>query len=82
MASIIIVGVLNSNTPQQNAGVFVGEFNYSGWDANIKLNQAHGGLYGFFNIIPAQFNLNVDNLEAIDGMINDQDLKPLLGANV
>ena len=82
MPSIIIVGAINSNTPQQNAGVFVGEFNHAGWDANMKLNQGHGGLYGFFNVIPAQFNLNLDNLEMIDGAINDQDLKPLFGTNV
>lgn len=71
MASIIIVGVLNANIPQQNAGIFIGEFNYSGWDANIKLNQGNGGLYGFFNVIPAQLNLNIDNWEVLDGLIND-----------
>lgn len=82
MPSIIICGVLNSNTPQQNAGAFIGEYNIGGWDANIKLNQGHGGLFGFFNVIPMQLNLNVDNLEGIDGAINDQDIKPLGGANL
>ncbi len=82
MSSVILIGAVNTNTPQQNAGVFLGEFNFSGWDANIKLNQAHGGLYGFFNIIPVQYNLNLDNMEIIDGVINDQDIKPLAGSNI
>lgn len=82
MPSLIILGAINSNTPQQNAGVFIGEFNYGGWDANMKLNQGHGGLYGSFNVIPAQLNLNIDNMEGIDGAINDQDLEPVFGTNV
>ncbi|GGJ10613.1 hypothetical protein GCM10010885_19770 [Alicyclobacillus cellulosilyticus] len=82
MPSIIICGALNSNTPQQNAGAFFGEFNFGGWDANIKLNQGHGGLYGFFNLIPAQLNVNLDNLELIDGAILDQDLKAEQSANI
>jgi hypothetical protein len=79
---ILLCGALNSNTPQQNAGAFVGEFNFGGWDANIKLNQGHGGLYGFFNFIPAQLNINLDNMEGIDGVILDQDTKPIQSGNL
>lgn len=82
MPSIVLIGAVNSNTPQQNTGIFIGEYNLGGWDANIKLNQGHGGLYGFFNIIPLQWNLNLDNLEIIDGAINDQDLKPMASINL
>lgn len=82
MPFILLCGALNSNTPQQNAGAFVGEFNFGGWDANIKLNQGHGGLYGFYNLIPAHLNINLDNMEGIDGAILDQDMKPIQSGNV
>lgn len=82
MPSVILIGAVNSNTPQQNTGMFIGEYNFGGWDANMKLNQGHGGLYGFFNVIPLQLNLNLDNMEMIDGVINDQDIKPVASANL
>ena len=75
MLSLIILGIVNQNTPQENAGLFVGEGNMGGWDANMKINQGHGGYYGSFNLTPGWINLNIDNLEGIDGLINDQDLK-------
>ncbi|GMA57667.1 hypothetical protein C7445_10356 [Alicyclobacillus sacchari] len=82
MPCVILVGVFNTNTPQQNAGSFFGEYNVGGWDANMKLCQGHGGLYGFFNWHPVQVNVNFDNFELIDGAINDADLKPSATANV
>lgn len=48
----------------------------------MKLAQGHGGTYGFFNFYPLQVNIIFDNLEAIDGMMNDQDFKPIMTANV
>lgn len=75
MPSLILIGVANQNTPQENAGIFLGEGNMGGWDANMKINQGHGGFYGFFNVTPGWININLDNLEGIDGMINDQDVK-------
>lgn len=80
--SLIAFGVINQNTPQQNAGLFLGEGNIGGWDANMKLSQGHGGSYGFFNLYPLQVNILFDNLEVIDGMINDPDFKPTMTANV
>lgn len=82
MPAVIVIGAVNSNTPQQNTGIFIGEYNLGGWDANMKQNQAKGGLYGFFNVIPLHFNLCVDSMEAIDGIINDQDVKPMGTANL
>ncbi len=82
MPNLIVFGVINSNTPQQNAGVFVGEFNSSGWDANAKQNYGHGSVYGLFNTFIGQWNLNIDSFESVDGMIIDQDFKPLLGGNM
>lgn len=79
--SLIAFGVVNQNTPQQNAGLFMGEGNLGGWDANMKLAQGHGGTFGFFNIFPLQANILFDNLEAIDGMMNDMDFKPTVAAN-
>ncbi|RIV22047.1 hypothetical protein D2Q93_09720 [Alicyclobacillaceae bacterium I2511] len=81
MPSIILCGVFHTNTPQQNAGSFFGEYNFGGWDANMKMSQGHGGTFGFFNVFPFQVNINFDNLEIIDGMMNDMDVKPLLGSN-
>ena len=82
MASVICFGAININSPQQNGGVFVGEVNCGGWDANQKTNNAHGALYGFFNIILNQQSYLLDNSEMFDGMINDQDFKPMVGGNI
>lgn len=82
MPSIIIMGTVAQNTPQQNAALFMGEGNIGGWDANMKLAQGHGALYGFFNFMPLQFNLLFDNFELIDGIMNDQDFKPVVEGNI
>ncbi|MCL6454726.1 MAG: hypothetical protein K6T78_14060 [Alicyclobacillus sp.] len=82
MAVVILVGAFNSNTPQQNAGSFFGEWNLSGWDANMKMSLGHGGTFGAFNSYPINFNLNLDNFEVVDGAINDPDFKPEAGTNV
>jgi len=82
MSSIIICGMLNSNTPQQNAGVFIGKYHFTGWDSNVKANQGHGSTTGFFNQMYQQINVNMDSYEVADGVINDQDFKPLGGINM
>lgn len=82
MPSLIILGMVSQNTPQQNAGTFIGEGNIGGWDANMKLNQGQGGTFGFFNLTPVWVNINVDNLEGFDGVINDQDFKPTVALDV
>lgn len=75
MPNLISFGVLNVNTPQQNAGVFVGQVNMTGWDANQKLNIAHGGMFGIFNASVLTWNFTFDGFEFIDGAIMDQDMK-------
>ncbi|WP_242549120.1 hypothetical protein [Alicyclobacillus mali (ex Roth et al. 2021)] len=65
MPSVILLGSLLMNTPQQNAGAFVGEYNFAGWDANRKMSQAHGGEFGFFNWSPGFYNLNLDSFEVV-----------------
>jgi len=82
MPSVILLGSLLMNTPQQNAGAFVGEYNFAGWDANRKMSQAHGGEFGFFNWSPGFYNLNLDSFEVVDGAINDADAKPVFGSNL
>lgn len=82
MPSVILVGALNSNTPQENAGAFFGEFNFSGWDANMKISQGHGGTFGSFNWFPLNVNVAFDNFEMIDGAMIDNDLKPMAGVNL
>ncbi|MCL6593653.1 MAG: hypothetical protein K6T31_06720 [Alicyclobacillus sp.] len=82
MPSLIWIGAMNASTPQQNAGLFIGEINMTGWDANQKFNQAHGGLFGILNANFVWICNNVDGLEGADGNILDQDNKALLSGNV
>lgn len=77
----ILSGAVNTMTPQQNAGVFLGQINIGGWDANQKFSAAKAGNYGFFSVYMS-FNVLNDSFEFIDGMINDQDLKINYEANV
>ncbi len=81
MPCFISFGAVNSNTPQQNAGVFIGEITCGGWDANQKQNLGHGALYGFFNVTTNIWSFTFDNFEMMDGLIADQDYKPSLGTN-
>ena len=82
MPSFIAFGVVNQNAPAINAALFMGEGNVGGWDANLKFNAGRSGIFGFFNNIALWTNINIDNMEVIDGAINDQDLKPTFGLNV
>lgn len=82
MPSIINIGYVNINTPQQNAGAFFGETVIAGWDANQKYNAAHGGLYGYLNATGNNFNYIMDGYEMIDGAINDNDMKMQPGGTV
>lgn len=78
MPSVINVGILNTNTPQQNAGIFFGEIVMTGWDANQKLVQGMGGQFGIFAVYLAPFSWNFDGFEVFDANILDQDLKPIV----
>ncbi|GMA49845.1 hypothetical protein GCM10025857_12020 [Alicyclobacillus contaminans] len=82
MPSLIVLGMVNQNSPQQNAGLFLGEGNIGGWDSNYKLNQGHGSTFGVGNVAPAWLSVNVDNLEVFDGVMNDQDLKVTMAVDV
>lgn len=82
MPAIISFGMININSPQQNAGVFIGEINIGGWDANMKINSGHAALFGFYNVAYLQYNLTFDNLEFMDALINDQDFKPSISSNI
>ncbi|QQE80213.1 hypothetical protein [Alicyclobacillus sp. SO9] len=82
MPAFVWIGVNNCNTPQENAGVFIGQINNGGWDANMKFQAAKTGNFGFFSINNSLWNWMSDNMEFIDGVINDQDLKPTFDGNV
>jgi len=82
MSAVILCGILNWNSPQENAGAFIGEYNFGGWDANVKACAAQATILGFFNYMPRRLNINLNGLSVIDGAINDQDFKPVLGVNV
>lgn len=82
MPSMINVGVLNVNSPQQNAGIFFGELNMTGWDANQKMVQAEGGQFGIFMLNMGIVNNNFDGFELMDGNMLDQDLKAQVSGNL
>lgn len=82
MPSIINVGIVNINTPQQNSSIFIGETVLTGMDANMKFNAGHSGVYGLLDYEIFPLNTNFDNFEMIDGVMNDQDFKPNVGGNV
>lgn len=82
MASIINLGAVNVNTPQQNSSVFLGEALVTGMDANMKFNAGRSGQYGFNRIVAGNININFDSLEITDGNIFDQDFKQnVMGGN-
>jgi hypothetical protein len=76
MPSVINLGSLNVNTPQQNSSVFVGETVITGMDTNQKYNVGRAGKYGFFCTFFGDVSINLDGMEIADGNINDQDVKP------
>lgn len=82
MPFFIVIGTAAADAAFQNAGIFLGEGNVGGWDANRKMSQAHGGEFGFFNWSPGFYNLNLDSFEVVDGAINDADAKPVIGNNL
>lgn len=75
MANLISIGAVNVNIVQQNAGVFMGQVNVSGWDSHQKLNLGHGALFGVYNWSIGNFNRTFDGLEVMDGIMMDQDIK-------
>jgi hypothetical protein len=82
MPAFIAFGVINSNTPQQNSGIFIGEINITGWDANQKMNLGHGATFGTFVVEGGTFNYTFDGFELLDTMVNDQDLKASWNVNI
>ncbi|WAH44543.1 hypothetical protein NZD89_07650 [Alicyclobacillus fastidiosus] len=79
--ALILIGAFNSNTPQQNAGAYVGQINNGGWDANQKFEVAKSGNFGFFSMYNS-VNILTDSFEFIDGMVIDSDIKPTVAGNV
>jgi len=77
--TVIAFQAILSNTPQQNAGIFIGEINIGGWDAHVKSNAAQAAVLGSHNVHWLTRNLNVDSYELFDGLILDQDFKPTWG---
>ncbi|QQE77443.1 hypothetical protein [Alicyclobacillus sp. SO9] len=82
MPAFIAFGVINANSPQQNSGIFIGQVNVTGWDANQKLNFAHGSNFGPFSLIGGTISNTIDSFEWIDGVINDQDMKIAWNMNI
>lgn len=68
------VDSVSVNTMQQNCVVAVGESHITGMDANEKVNQSHGSIYGNGNHSVLNHNQNYD-LDVMDAIIEDQDIK-------
>ncbi len=76
MPAFIFTGPIFVDTPQQNSiGITQGMNSQSNYDANMKFNTAQGGNFGFMSINITAGSLMIDNLEALDGNINEQDIK-------
>ncbi|MDQ0188824.1 hypothetical protein JI721_12505 [Alicyclobacillus cycloheptanicus] len=71
---------IHVNVSKQNCGVFVGDISIPGLDANQKINSAHAAVYGFTNVESNTVNVVFDSQEVVDGVMNDQDFKPVSGA--
>ncbi len=75
MASLINLGTVNVNSPQQNSSIFLGESVVTGMDANMKFNAGRSGSYGFYRLVAGNINVNLENGEVADGNMFDQDIK-------
>jgi len=75
LPSLINLGVVNVNTPQQNSSVFIGESLITGMDGNMKYNAGRAGQYGFFCAYLGSISQNIDSMEVVDGIIYDTDFK-------
>ncbi|WP_076347790.1 hypothetical protein [Alicyclobacillus vulcanalis] len=62
------------NSMQQNAGVFVGDAQMTGWDQHQKSNKASGDIGGDHNVEIAGVHVNYD-ADAMDGIFLDSDYK-------
>ncbi|WP_223587958.1 hypothetical protein [Neobacillus bataviensis] len=81
MPSVINLGMLNVNSQQPSAAIFIGESVVTGMDANRKYNLGIGGIYGSLNAVTGNLVNNADSFEVMDGVIFDQDFKPSIGGN-
>ncbi|MCF8568074.1 hypothetical protein LLE49_25445 [Alicyclobacillus tolerans] len=80
--AFVFIGVVNDNTPQQNAGVFIGQINNGSWDANMKFQAAKTGNFDVMSTNFQPLNFFWDSFEFIDGVVNTQDIKPDMEANL
>ena len=69
MPVFVSFGVINSNSPNQNAGVFIGQNSITGWDANQKFNIGHGAMFGWYNYSFGGYNVTFDNWEYMDSLV-------------
>lgn len=65
---------LGVNSMQQNAGVFVGDAQITGWDQHQKSNKASGDIGGDHNVEIAGLHVNYD-ADGMDGVFLDSDHK-------
>ncbi|GHH97746.1 hypothetical protein [Neobacillus kokaensis] len=65
---------VNVNTMQQNSLVSIGEGHVTGMDANEKINEPQGSIYGNGNISLGNYNVNNDQ-DVLDAIIDDRDIK-------
>lgn len=81
MPTLILFNMITCNSPQQNAGTFMGETNINGFDANQKQNAGQTGTYGILNV-NGNLNYMFDGIELLDAPILDNDIKSNLNGQV
>lgn len=81
MPEYISFGEINTNSEQQNAGVFIGDISLPGADTSGKNNFGRGAIYGFGNIQLNLLNVIVDAYELVDGVMLDTDQKSTAARN-
>lgn len=83
MPNFISFVALNFNTSTQNAGVYIGQTNISGFDANMKMNLGNGSNFSLWSISNmGSIMANWDGMEGADGVIIDTDMKPDMNGQV
>lgn len=82
MPSMVNLGMVSMNTPQQNSSLFIGESIMTGMDANVKFDSGLSSTFGSLIYQVFSVNTNFDNFQGASGVMNDQDVKSNLSGNL
>ncbi|OCA85079.1 hypothetical protein [Pseudobacillus wudalianchiensis] len=74
MAIAFTLGSINVNSQNTNSAISIGENQLPGWAAHRKVNNGMGFQAG--NVFNAGNTMGVNDPDAIDGMMNNQNISP------